>query len=271
MKTWQAILGATALSMLGALAIVRGPQWFGAASPQQVPPGATASGTASDPSRGAPLPWQVTVQPDGSSEALGLKLGTGTLADARQRFGLDMQIAIIAAPGEDGSLEAFVDPAQAGFIAGKLVIAAELPASTASSASALSPASAAPATVLALRERAVKSEFMESTTRKYTLSPADEAVALGARIVSLSFIPQASLDADIILARFGKPATRVRSNERQEHFLYPDKGMDVILDSEGKELLQYVAPRDFERLRAPLQALQAAQATSAASAPQAVR
>ena len=252
MKTWHTILGATAVSVLAALAIVRGPQWFGPTSgdPQGSPHG-KPSGQAAKAS-GTPLPWQVTAHPDGSSEALGLTLGTGTLADARQRFGTDTQIAIIAAPGEDGTLEAFVDPAQAGFIAGKLVVTAALPS----------------ATLRGLRERALKSEFMESTTRKYTLRPEDEALALQARIVALSFIPQASLDADIILARFGTPAARVRSNDRQEHFLYPDKGLDVILDTEGKELLQYVAPRDFERLRAPLQA---AQGTSAASTPQAAR
>ena len=258
MKTWHTILGATAVSVLAALAIVRGPQWFGPASgdPQGSPPG-NPQGQAAKAS-GTPLPWQVTAHPDGSSEALGLTLGTGTLADVRQRFGTDTQIAIIAAPGEDGTLEAFVDPAQAGFIAGKLVVTAALPV----------------ATLRSLRERALKSEFMESTTRKYTLHPEDEALALQARIVALSFIPQASLDADIILARFGTPAARVRSHERQEHFLYPDKGLDVILDTEGKELLQYVAPRDFERLRAPLQAAQAASAASAspaASAPQAAR
>lgn len=254
MKTWHTILSATAVSVLAALAIVRGPQWFGPASsdPQGNPQGQAAKAA------GTPPPWLVTAHPDGSSEALGLALGTGTLADVRQRFGADTQIAIIAAPGEDGSLEAFVDPAQAGFIAGKLVVTAALPASS-------------PATLRSLRERALKSEFMESTTRKYTLRPEDEALALQARIVALSFIPQASLDADIILARFGTPAARLRSNDRQEHFLYPDKGLDVILDSEGKELLQYVAPRDFERLRAPLQAWQAAQATSAASASQATR
>ncbi|MEK6667993.1 MAG: hypothetical protein AABZ19_04135 [Pseudomonadota bacterium] len=262
MKTWHTILGATALSVLGALAIVRGPQWFGPASgaphgDHQGHPQGKPQGQATQPA-GTPPPWQVTPGPDGSSEALGLTLGTSTLADVRQRFGIDTQIAIIAAPGEDGALEAFVDRAQAGFIAGKLVVTAALPASS-------------PATVRSLRERALKSEFMESTTRKYTLRPEDEALALQARIVALSFIPQASLDADIILARFGTPAARVRSNGRQEHFLYPDKGLDVILDTEGKELLQYVAPRDFERLRAPLQAASAASATSAASAPQAAR
>lgn len=240
MKTWHTILGATAVSVLAALAIVRGPQWFGPASsnPQGNPSGQAAQAS------GTPPPWLVTAHPDGSSEALGLTLGTSTLADVRQRFGTDTQIAIIAAPGEDGTLEAFVDPAQAGFIAGKLVVTAALPV----------------ATLRGLRERALKSEYMESTTRKYTLRPEDEALALQARIAALSFIPQASLDADVILARFGTPAARVRSNERQEHFLYPDKGLDVILDTEGKELLQYVAPRDFERLRAPLQAASAASA-----------
>lgn len=248
MKTWQVILGATALSFLAATAIVQAPHGFGKGD------AAPALGAAPQ-AGGIPLPWLITAQPDGRSAALGLTLGHrgqpgSTLADARQRFGLDMQIAIIAAPGEDGSLEAFVDPARAGFIAGKLVITAELTDAT--------------ATLKTLRERAVKSEFMESTTRKYTLSQADEALALQARIVSLNFIPQASLDADTVLARFGTPAQRLRSNAHQEHFLYPDKGLDVIVDSEGKELLQYVAPHDFERLRAPLIAAASASAASAA-------
>lgn len=238
MKTWHIILGATAASLLAAVAIVRGPQWSGTAAGE---PRGTGQGAASR-AAGVPLPWQVTVHPDGSSEALGLRLGSSTLADARQRFGPDTQIAIIAAPGEEGTLEAFVDPAQAGFIVGKLVITAELPT----------------AELRSLRDRALKSEFMESTTRKYTLRAEDEAQALQARIVALSFIPQARLDAEAVLARFGPAAARVRSNGQQEHFLYPEKGLDVIVDSEGKELLQYVAPRDFERLRAPLLAASAA-------------
>ena len=43
-----------------------------------------------------------------------------------------------------------------------------------------------------------------------------------------------------------------RRAEALEHFLYPDKGLDLVLDSKGKEVLQYVAPADFARLRAPL-------------------
>ena len=209
-----------------------------------------ADGQASGAPTGTGLPWQIEVLPGGASRVMGLTLSNGpdasTLADVRRLFGAEVPIAVIAAPGEDGSLEAFVDPAQLGFVSGKLVVTARLDADT----------------LKGLRERAVKSDFMESATRKYTLSLADEALALKAPISSLSFIPQARLDADAILARFGQPAKRVQSNGHLEHFLYPDKGLDVILDTEGKELLQYVAPEAFAQLSAPLQASQAASAAA---------
>ena len=222
------------------------------------------------------LPWQVELLPGGASKVMGLTLGAvatsdvaatsgalaasgasapqtaphqpSTLADAQQRWGENMQVAIIAAPGEDGTLEAFVDPAQAGFITGKLVVTAQLPA----------------ADIKAMRERAVKAEFMESTTRKYVLAPADMAAALRAPISALSFIPQANLDEDTVLARFGQPAERVRSNGHLQHYLYPARGLDLALDTEGKELLQYVAPAAFAQLVKPLRQASLQPAASAA-------
>lgn len=231
--------------LLGTLVVVGGDLMKGQASA-----GSQNAGAASGPG----LPWQIEVHPDGSSRVMGLTLSNGpeasTLADVRRVFGAEVPIAVIAAPGEAGSLEAFVDPAQLGFVSGKLVVTARLDA----------------ATLQGLRERALKSDFMESATRKYTLSPADEALALKAPVAALSFIPQARLDADAILARFGPPARRVNSDGHLEHFLYPDKGLDVILDTEGKELLQYVPPADFARLSAPLDAARAASGASTSSA-----
>ena len=204
------------------------------------------------------LPWQVTALPGGGSQVLGLSLspnpsapapGSSTLGEVKQRWGEAVQIAIVAAPNETGNLEAYVDPMQAGFINGKAIITAHLP----------------PDVIQGMRERATKTEYMGGTTRKATLSSADLAEALKAPVTAVSFIPAANLDEEIILTRFGQPAQRVRSNGHLEHFLYPDKGLDLALDSEGKELLQYVAPAEFERLRQPL--LNAASASAPASAP----
>lgn len=182
------------------------------------------------------LPWQIEVLADGRSRVFGLTLGSATLDDARERLGPDAQVAMIIAKGETGSVEAYHDSVTAGFVTGKMILTLE--------------------TTLAQRDemlkRAVKAEFMESTTRRITLADADLLALRKAKISAIAFIPSANLSEDIVLQRFGTPAERIRSSEHTEHFLYPDKGLDLRLDSKGKELLQYVVPSEFSRLRDPL-------------------
>jgi hypothetical protein len=36
------------------------------------------------------------------------------------------------------------------------------------------------------------------------------------------------------------------------HWLYPQQGLDVVLGGSEKPLLQYISPKDFELIRAPL-------------------
>jgi hypothetical protein len=205
--------------------------------------------SASAASNNAGLPWDITELPAGASRLWGqnglvLSSDAGkasTLADLQRLWPIEVQMAIVAAPGEGGALEAFVDPAQLGFVAGKLVVSAALDART----------------IAGMRERSTKVEFMDSTTRRFTLANNDLATALQAPISSVSLIPQAQLDAATVVQRFGEPAKRIRRGEGDaevEHMLYPTKGLDVVVSAKGKELLQYVAPAQFERLSKPLQA-----------------
>lgn len=190
------------------------------------------------------LPWQIDVQPGGEVKVFGLTLGHSTLADARARFGEELQLAVIAEPNEAGNVEGYYESITAGFVAGKLIVTADLGKDV----------------IEGMRERAPKTEYMQSTTRKATLADADRAAALAAPIRGLAFIPSANLDEGVIQERFGTPAERIRVNDHVEHLLYPAKGLDLVLDSKGKELLQYVAPARFEALRAPLKAQAAAPA-----------
>jgi len=182
------------------------------------------------------LPWQIEVLPEGNSRVFGLTLARSTLGDARRQFGMEMEIAVVAAPGESGALEAYSSSVTAGAIMGKIILVADVRRET----------------VAQLRQRAIKSEYMDSSTRKYSLHPDDLALAWRAPIAGIAFIPAVSLDEQTVLGRFGDPDERIRVDERVEHFLYPDKGLDLAIDSQGKEVLQYVAPRHFARLREPL-------------------
>jgi hypothetical protein len=183
------------------------------------------------------LPWQIESLPDGASRVFGLIPGRSTLADARRHLGPDPRVALIIAPGESGAVEAYYESVSAGFVTGKMVLTME--------------------TTQAWREemlqRARKAEYMKSTTRQVELAGEDLARIETAPISAIAFIPSAQLDEQVILQRFGTPAERIRGAAGKEHFLYPDKGLDLLLDDKGKELLQYVAPREFARLRVPLQ------------------
>jgi len=182
------------------------------------------------------LPWQIDVAADGSSRVFGLTLGRSTLDDARARLGSDVQVAVVGATGEAGSLEAYFQTVAAGFIGGKMILTLDVPAET----------------IAGMRERAVKTEYMESTTRKMTLGAGDLPLANRAPIRAIAFVPAVNLDEAMVLGRFGIPAERIRGGGQVEHLLYPTKGLDVALDGKSKEVLQYVAPRDFARLRQPL-------------------
>lgn len=179
------------------------------------------------------LPWQIEILPDGNSRVFGLTLSRSTLDDARKHFGPDMEVAVIAERGETGTLEAYYGRVTTGVLSGKMILVGELDKET----------------VARMREHAGKSRITENNALKFTLSQEDLALAYNAPVASITFIPTANLDEETALGRFGQPVERIRASEQVEHLLYPEKGLVLTLDGKGKELLQYVAPRDFARLR----------------------
>ena len=192
------------------------------------------------------LPWQITADGQGGSLVFGLKPGESTLADVKQRLGSEIDVAIIAQPDEVGEVEAYYSQVALGFVLAKVIVTVDT----------------SPEAITAMRERAPKAKHMESTTRKITLHPDDLAQVLQSKIRAISVIPSVNLDEATVMQRFGQPAERIVFSDKRTHFLYPQNGLDVVVDLEGKELLQYVAPRDFSRLRAPLLAADAKKSTA---------
>ena len=184
----------------------------------------------------ANLPWQIEVDGQGGSRVFGLRPGASTLGEMRQRLGGELEVAIIAAPNEVGTLEAYVAQVPLGFVLARVIATVDVEKSQ----------------IIAMRERALKAEHMESATRKIKLNPDDLAAADSLPVKAISVIPTVNLDEATVIQRFGQPGERVALGEKRVHLLYPDKGLDVVVDADGKELLQYVAPKQFSILRDPL-------------------
>lgn len=186
------------------------------------------------------LPWQIETHADGTASVFGFTLERSTLVDAQQRFGSELEIAIIAAPGEPGALEGYLSRFTAGVLTGKLILSARLDAQT----------------LQQMRQRAARAKPTATGALKLTLADADRARALQAKITALTFVPAVDIDEETALKRFGEPARRVRDQNGALHLLYPDKGLDLMLNAEQKDVLQYVAPARFEVLERPLSAQQ---------------
>ncbi len=184
----------------------------------------------------ANLPWQIAVDGQGGSTVFGLRPGVSTLGDVRRKLGDEIEVAIIAEPNEIGMLEGYYAQLPLGFVLARMVVTVD----------------ASEEAISAMRERALKAKHMESTTRRITLHPDDLAAADQLPIRAISVIPTVNLDEATVIQRFGEPAERIVVSEKRTHLLYPKQGLDVAVDRDGKELLQYVAPQQFARLREPL-------------------
>jgi hypothetical protein len=175
------------------------------------------------------LPWQIELLPDGNSRVFGITPGQSTLAEVVEQLGSDMQLAIIAAPGESGDLEMYYSRYSAGIISGKLIFVAAM----------------APDTLEELKVRGIR----DGGTRRFLLHPDDLPLALGMPVRTIIFLPTINLDEEIAHNRFGIPAETIQVSEQVTHLLYPGKGLDFVLDQDGTDILRYVAPRDFGTLR----------------------
>jgi hypothetical protein len=208
----------------------------------------------SDPALQQDAPWDADVTADGALRVFGLRLPGSTLGDAQARWGEGLQLALMVPLLRDGpvALEAYVEQARPGGISGRLVLTAQ----------------AGERQLQAWRERAVKDEVLSAQTRRLTLHPDDALQALNAPIVAVGFIPVVQLDAQVLLQRFGQPQQRMGAGQPVEHWLYGDRGLAIMLDQKGRELLQYVRPAEFERrLALPLRRAEPAQPLKPASAP----
>jgi len=176
------------------------------------------------------LPWNIQLHEDNSSEVFKLRLEHSTLADAIQRFQEPEGIAIYK--GEQRySLEAYFGTVNIGPLKAKLVATLQ----------------ASPVEIEEMLSRATGIALSGSADRKIELAVEDRQQALNKKISGITFIPKYSgLESDFFKDRFGEPDAWLRINENAVQYFYPKKGLSIVIDAEGKEILQYSHPNHFE-------------------------
>ena len=193
--------------------------------------GLKPSGQQPNSQRLIALPWDIQVSGSQQSRVFGVWLGQATLHDAMGVWGPEHEIAVISDQQDHASLEGYYNHFQAGPLQGRLVFRLQ----------------ADDDEILAMQENAAHSEYMASGARKFLLNPAHLQDAQTRLIRGITYLPKVQLDESIIEQRFGQPNDKI-TRKGEIHYLYPERGLHIVVFEQSRDLLQYVAPKDFEPL-----------------------
>ena len=181
-------------------------------------------------------PWQVKPVTNGSSQVFGIELGKASFSEAEGIMGRRYDAAVFENKDGNLSLELFYKEITLGGLTAKFVLTLGATAEE----------------LQRLKGRPLKKETMESGVIKYTVAKNDSDDLMAMNITAITYMPITNLEEDVVRSRFGEPAEKIRTHESARHWLYPEKGLDIIINDDGKEILQFVPPRDFDKLVRPL-------------------
>lgn len=192
--------------------------------------------TTEKPSEKNDLPWHIEHPTPDTIRIFGLTLGSSTAGEAEQRFHEEAQPSLFKSP--DGQLvaEMFFEQVTLAGLKSRIVVNISVSA----------------AELQAMYERGLRISGV-GDSKKITPAPDDAARLRALPISSLTYMPSVRLEEEIFLKRFGQPSQRIREKKSGAvHWLYPQDGLDITLGGEEKPVLQYVPPKDFDKLLQPL-------------------
>ncbi len=179
------------------------------------------------------LPWQIEVFPDGSSEVFSVHLGKTSLDEMSRHLDKAPEMALFVGVDGPTDLEAWYGKTRVGVFDAKVV------AHVAASQQQL----------VAFEQNAGDPEPMPSGSWRRNIGERDYPEVIMLPIDRITYIPSVHYETDIAEKRFGKPAEIISEDEQSDYWFYPEKGLVLMMNQEGKEVLQYVRPDHFDVLR----------------------
>ena len=183
------------------------------------------------------LPWQIEPTPQGSIRVFGLTLGESTLQEAEDLYHGGAKVSLFVSPESIYKVEAYFDKVILGGLSAQFVLVMALSQEQQT----------------AMYQRGARVSNLGDGKKKVTLTGEDLQTVFATPIASLAYLTRTRLDDELLRKRFGEPAQRIRESENNTtHWLYPELGLDVALNDEGRAVLQYVSPKEFSGLMEPL-------------------
>lgn len=160
----------------------------------------------------------------GYQHVLGVSLGHSTLRESETALKSRSDVALYIYPSEHAEpgrrLEAFF-PAIADHSKVILLLQADR------------------STLDAIEQRATLPHLYPDGVARMNLASEDLTRVQQLVVGQLSLIPSIALNEQMLIARFGQPASSTRSNDGKQHYHFPDIGLTATIDHEGLATLRF--------------------------------
>lgn len=179
------------------------------------------------------LPWQVHTTAQGKVEVFDLVLGQSTLANAQDAFQSEGEVSLFIDDTGNPSLEAYFERVFLSGLRADFVLVLDADESL----------------LGRLYEHGSRISRSTQSTHKVGLSSEDQPLVGDLAVKLINYIPYANLDEKLITSRFGQPGKKITETETGvTHWIYPDKGVSIGINPEGKELIQYMPLDEIQPL-----------------------
>lgn len=188
------------------------------------------------PTEKSDLPWHIVHPTAATTQIFGITLGQSNASEAEQHFKEAGQSILFKSPSGQLVVEVFFEQVILADLKARVVLTIAVPDSE----------------LPGMYERGLRMNATGSG-KEITMTPDDVARVSRMPISSLTYMPTTRLEDAVFAKRFGQPELRIKEKKSGAvHWLYPQHGLDITLGGGEKPLLQYVAPRDFDKLTQPL-------------------
>lgn len=188
------------------------------------------------PAEKSDLPWHIGHPTADTSQIFGITLGQSNTNEAEQHFKEVAKTILFKSPSGQLVVEVFFEQVNLAGLKARVVLNIAVP----------------DAELPGMFERGLRMNVTGSG-KEITMTPDDVARVFTMPISSLTYMPATRLEDAVFTKRFGQPALRIKEKKSGAiHWLYPQHGLDITLGGGEKPLLQYVEPKDFDKLAQPL-------------------
>ncbi len=181
------------------------------------------------------LPWLIEQTPDGGTKAFGFTLGKTTLTEVRKVFNEEGKVNLFASGPADARsfmVEAYFEQIYLHRLRADFVLSLDAPQDV----------------LAAMFDRGLRISQIGSGSKKVKLDPEDIETLLSVPISTITYLPMARLEEDLLEKRFGRPDEKRTEENGVTHWLYPAKGLDIGREPDGSIVMQYVDARAFDNV-----------------------